>query len=279
MTHKALTDEDIRFLMLLCAEAGELAESMREAVSVDTKGSADDLVTSADKRLSELIIARLAARFPDDDVLSEEAPWISEANGKRRWLIDPIDGTKYYVDKTGKWSVMIGLVDGETAVFGCFYMPHYKQGFAGGPGYGAWHYKRETNDLVRIDAPAHAPLPDAASARVRLMVSKNDLKANPWVQQSSVEILQATSIGVDVFELWQGLADVFVHIRPTLKYWDTAATWPVAQALGFEVGTDGTSSPLVYGYDDPAHLPAITIGRPGTNQFWRSFLKPLPELG
>lgn len=97
------------------------------------------MVTSADKALSELIVKELSERY-NDVVLSEEAPWHSSNDGKRRWIVDPIDGTKYYVDGTGKYCVMIGLEHDGRELFGCFYMPAYKQALLGGPGLGTYRY-------------------------------------------------------------------------------------------------------------------------------------------
>jgi 3'(2'), 5'-bisphosphate nucleotidase len=234
----ALTEADIQFVLDLAVRAGDIAVAMRAGATVEEKTSATDLVTSADKALSELIVKELSARFPNDFVLSEEAPWNSSNDGKRRWIVDPIDGTKYYVDGTGKYCVMIGLEHAGRELFGCFYMPAYKQALLGGPGLGSYRYVAEPQSLTPQSLTKIAPLPSLASgSKVRLLISKNDLAANSWVSQlDDVEIVIASSIGIDVYELLVDKADVFVHIRPTLGYWDTAAPGPVSQGLGLDVG-------------------------------------------
>lgn len=269
----ALTEADIQFVLDLAVRAGDIAVAMRASATVEEKTSATDLVTSADKALSELIVKELSARFPNDVVLSEEAPWHSSNDGKRRWIVDPIDGTKYYVDGTGKYCVMIGLEQAGRELFGCFYMPAYKQALLGGPGLGSYRYVAEPQSLTKV-----TPLPSLASgSKVRLLISKNDLAANPWVSQlDDVEIVVASSIGIDVYELLEDKADVFVHIRPTLGYWDTAAPGPVSQGLGLDVGTE-VDDFISYGYEHSKHLPNIIIGKKGSLSWWRQHWSKRPE--
>lgn len=269
----ALTEADIQFVLDLAVRAGDIAVAMRASATVEEKTSATDLVTSADKALSELIVKELSARFPNDVVLSEEAPWHSSNDGKRRWIVDPIDGTKYYVDGSGKYCVMIGLEHAGRELFGCFYMPAYKQALLGGPGLGSYRYVAEPQSLSKI-----AALPSLASgSKVRLLISKNDLAANPWVSQlDDVEIVVASSIGIDVYELLIDKADAFVHIRPTLGYWDTAAPGPVSQGLGLEVGTE-VDDFISYGYEHSKHLPNIIIGKKGSLSWWRQHWSKRPK--
>lgn len=269
----ALTEADIQFVLDLAVRAGDIAVAMRASATVEEKTSATDLVTSADKALSELIVKELSARFPNDVVLSEEAPWHSSNDGKRRWIVDPIDGTKYYVDGSGKYCVMIGLEQAGRELFGCFYMPAYKQALLGGPGLGSYRYVAEPQSLTKV-----TPLPSLASgSKVRLLISKNDLAANPWVSQlDDVEIVVASSIGIDVYELLVDKADVFVHIRPTLGYWDTAAPGPVSQGLGLDVGTE-VDDFISYGYEHSKHLPNIVIGKKGSLSWWRQHWSKRPE--
>ena len=274
----ALTEADIQFVLDLAVRAGDIAVAMRASATVEEKTSATDLVTSADKALSELIVKELSARFPNDVVLSEEAPWHSCNDGKRRWIVDPIDGTKYYVDGSGKYCVMIGLEQAGRELFGCFYMPAYKQALLGGPGLGSYRYVAEPQSLTPQSLSKIAALPSLASgSKVRLLISKNDLSANPWVSQlDDVEIVVASSIGIDVYELLIDKADVFVHIRPTLGYWDTAAPGPVSQGLGLDVGTE-LDDFISYGYEHSKHLPNIIIGKKGSLSWWRQHWSKRPK--
>lgn len=266
-----LSADEMQFILDLCIEAGNTAVEMRSSADITTKSHAEDLVTSADKALSDLLITRLQARFPEDTVLSEEAPWQSQNDGKRRWIIDPIDGTKYYVDGTGKYCVMVGLIIDGREAFGCLYIPQHKVGFYGGPTIGAYAYQDGSTKRLEQAALAESPL-QKPGAKLRILVSKNDLKANPWLEQlDDVALVTASSLGFDLYELHMDLADLFVHIRPTLGYWDTAAPGAVAQGMGLEVGTEEQDF-LSYGYESPRHSPHVVIGKTGALQAWRRIL-------
>lgn len=285
----ALSAEDIRFVVNLAVRAGAIAVSMRQGVKVEEKTSATDLVTCADKALSDLIMKELQDRFPGDLVLSEEAPWVNHDDGRRRWIIDPIDGTKYYVDNTGKYCVMIGLEHQGRSLFGCFFMPAYKQVMFGAPELGAYRILDveaekvvpETTEFGRLEKAPSAAAALPSGRPVRVLLSKNDLAVSGWLKDfPGVELVTATSIGIDVFELSNGIADVFVKVRPTLGYWDTAAPVPVAQAMGFEVGTE-VQEGISYGYDNPRHASNVVIGAPGSLAWWRQTLaaRPVEDTG
>jgi 3'-phosphoadenosine 5'-phosphosulfate (PAPS) 3'-phosphatase len=157
-------------------------------------------------------------------------------------------------------------------------MPAYKQALLGGPGLGSYRYVAEPQSLTPQSLTKIAPLPSLASgSKVRLLISKNDLAANSWVSQlDDVEIVIASSIGIDVYELLVDKADVFVHIRPTLGYWDTAAPGPVSQGLGLDVGTE-VDDFISYGYEHSKHLPNIIIGKKGSLSWWRQHWSKRPE--
>ena len=98
----------------LVAKAGNiLLEHYQENPSVSWKGI-DAPVTAADRAASELLVRELKRIFPGDGILFEEeqdAP--TRLNKSRVWIIDPMDGTREFIDHLGEFAVMIGLaVDG-----------------------------------------------------------------------------------------------------------------------------------------------------------------------
>lgn len=81
-----------------------------------TKAHANDLVSDVDIASEELIVAGLTEDFPDDGVLGEEGTDRVGRSG-RRWIIDPIDGTRNYITRSAPWSVCLALQeDGATTV-------------------------------------------------------------------------------------------------------------------------------------------------------------------
>ena len=80
--------------------------------------SEHDPVTDADLLASEIIVASIRTLFPEDGVISEEiAPDADRLDKKRIWILDPIDGTREFVEKTNEFSITLGLsVDGQATV-------------------------------------------------------------------------------------------------------------------------------------------------------------------
>lgn len=136
---------ELKVALQLAIAAGERAlEINRGAFAFREKEGDQGPVTEADLLASRLIVNGLRLAFPHDDVLSEEedggAPGVP-ANGARLWCVDPIDGTKDYIQKNGEWSVLIGLADREVPVLGVVYQPAAPGGgkvWYAAQGQGAW---------------------------------------------------------------------------------------------------------------------------------------------
>ncbi len=90
-------------------------------LSVETKADGSP-VSIADRQAEEAARAFLAKRFPDDGVLGEE---LGELNpgAKRRWCIDPIDGTKSFLRGVPLWGSLVAVVEGERVLAGAAYFP------------------------------------------------------------------------------------------------------------------------------------------------------------
>ena len=81
-------------------------------------------VTAADREANELIVGRLQKEFPDDGILAEESTDNEHRLEKDRvWLIDPMDGTKNFINRDGDFAVQIGLAVGGESVLGVVYQP------------------------------------------------------------------------------------------------------------------------------------------------------------
>src|SRR5215471_436617 len=81
-------------------------------------------VTAADLEANAVIVDGLRAAFPGDAVLSEESADDGARLGNRRvWIVDPLDGTRDFVARTGDFCVHVGLAVGGEAVLGVVYRP------------------------------------------------------------------------------------------------------------------------------------------------------------
>lgn len=119
--------------------AGEILLKYRnEDLDIHTKATDTDFVTKADKESDELIRRELTALFPEDQILSEEsAAQVTDFSG-RVWVVDPLDGTSYYITKDDTFTVMIGLSINGKSTFGLVYAPVLKEYYWAEEGGGAW---------------------------------------------------------------------------------------------------------------------------------------------
>ena len=110
------TSDDLALALELAGLADELtmARFHAEDLVVETKPDMTP-VTEADRGVEEAVRERLAAERPDDAIVGEE--FGDDGDGERRWIIDPIDGTKNYVRGIPLWATLLALeVDGEMEV-------------------------------------------------------------------------------------------------------------------------------------------------------------------
>src|SRR5256885_12816474 len=113
---------EIEIAKLLAQEAGAMAlDYQRRGVRAELK-SDESPVTPADRACEKLIVERLEQEFPDDGVLGEEGANREGRNG-RRWIIDPIDGTRDFVRGIPLWAVLIALEQDGEIVAGAAHSP------------------------------------------------------------------------------------------------------------------------------------------------------------
>jgi histidinol-phosphatase len=108
--------EDLALALALCDEADALSLQRFRALDLVVETKPDDTpVTDADRGVEELVRTRLAGARPDDAVLGEE--YGVTGDSVRRWVLDPIDGTKSYARGVPVWATLLALtVDGEVVV-------------------------------------------------------------------------------------------------------------------------------------------------------------------
>jgi histidinol-phosphatase len=115
-------EREIEFLKKIAGEAGAMAlDYQRRGISAETK-SDDSPVTAADKACEKLLTEAISHRFPDDGILGEEGASKPSKSG-RKWIIDPIDGTRDFVRGLPLWAVLIGLEQEGEVVAGVAHCP------------------------------------------------------------------------------------------------------------------------------------------------------------
>lgn len=229
-------------------EAGQiLLEIYATDFSVDFKGSGQsDPVTEADRRANALIVSRLSAAFPADGIIAEESENTPAALQHRRiWYVDPLDGTKEFVNKNGEYSVMIGLAVDGRAQLGVVLQPSEDLLYAGVVGQGAWLEQRGVRRALAVSALA-------APSALSLIVSRSHRPQATEALMQRLGIQRETtcgSVGLKVGHIAQQHADLYVHMSDKSSAWDTCAPEALLTAAGGRF-TDLAGDPIAYGVPD-----------------------------
>lgn len=105
-------------------------------VDVETKGDGSP-VTIADRTAERLAREWLALRFPADGILGEELG-VAQPGARRRWIIDPIDGTGTFVRRVPLWGSLVAVAEGATILAGAAFFPAVGEMLAAAAGCGCW---------------------------------------------------------------------------------------------------------------------------------------------
>lgn len=213
-------------------------------------------VTAADRASHRAILSILREEKPRDPVVSEEDRVPNEGYGpvERLWVVDPLDGTREFIDRIGEFSVMVGLASGGAAWLGAVYQPVPDRLFLGAVGEGAWVQEDASRSTGRVPLVA----PEGSGPPYRMARSRSHPDERLTRLESAMEgrSVPSGSAGTKCCLVAEGKADLYVHPVPYLKEWDTCAPDAVLRAAGGRV-TDCFGAPLEYGKPDPRQLRGI----------------------
>lgn len=243
-------DQELTAAVDLARAAGNsILAQYEKPLRVETKSHDDDIepVTQADRIANELIVNGLKAQFPRDGILAEESVDTERRLSKSRvWMVDPLDGTNGFIDGNGDFAVQIGLVEDGEPVISVVYLPLSRVMYRAIAGGGAWieRPQRETEQAAVSDRRTFATMRLAASR------SHRSPRMNKVVQRFGFrEEVQRGSVGIKVGLLVEQQCDVYIHLSPRTKQWDTCAPQLILTEAGGRL-TDLFGKPLNYNVPD-----------------------------
>jgi 3'(2'), 5'-bisphosphate nucleotidase len=215
-------------------------------------------VTKADREAHDLIFRELQkTEFP---VLSEEGkniPWSVRRNWDTFWMVDPLDGTKEFIQKNGEFTVNIALIEQGHPVMGVVYAPvpdilyigevhsgAYRIDKAAEKGYPVSSFSGCVEGATRLPVPG-----EFSSYRIVASRSHSSPETEAFIEErrtkyGEIEILSKGS-SLKLCMIAEGQADVYPRFAPTME-WDTAAGHAVVKASGAKVVLADADEELVY---------------------------------
>ena len=240
----------------LALEAGRTIMTLyREGAAVETKADRSP-VTEADRAADRLIVTGLQAADPGIPVISEESTGAEggsvPADG-RFWLVDPLDGTREFVARTGEFTVNIALIEGGRPVLGVLHAPVQ----------GETYVADGLGQAVRIvgngaPSPISARRAPAEGPAVIASRSHRDAETDAYIAKLGSARIKSAGSALKFGLLARGEADIYPRFGRTME-WDTAAGQAILKAAGVHV-RDLNGRELRYGKAGFVNPPFVACG-------------------
>ncbi|MDX2308708.1 MAG: 3'(2'),5'-bisphosphate nucleotidase CysQ [Hyphomicrobium sp.] len=220
-------------------------------------------VTAADEAAERIITAGLAELFPRLPVVAEErvaADDVPTDLGSRFVLVDPLDGTKEFVDGRPEFTVNIAIVENGAPVTGVIVAPAMGEGFAGGHGT-AWAFRCDADGLRDVETIRARP----RASQLAAVVSRSHATPETlgYLEQFAVAEQLSYGSSLKLAKIAEGKADIYPRLGRTME-WDIAAGDAILRAAGGFVTTlDG--QPMTYGKMPPV------VDAPFANPYFVAF--------
>ncbi|MEM1243895.1 MAG: 3'(2'),5'-bisphosphate nucleotidase CysQ [Pseudomonadota bacterium] len=258
-------------LIQLAKQAGKaIMEVYQQKTPVDVKIKADKTpVTQADLIAHQVIKNKLQQLTPEIPILSEEAANIDFSERKKwhtYWLIDPLDGTKEFIQRTDEFTVNIALIAQHHSVLGVVYAPVLD-----------WcYYASRSTKAYKIEAqqPPHEIKVRQAGDKLTVALSRRHghKEFAPYLEKIRGHEIIKKGSSLKSCLIAEGKADIYASMGPTSE-WDTGASQCIVEVAGGRV-CDLEFNPLCY--NTKASLinpPFIVVGDASYN--WKQFFNKL----
>ena len=229
MEQKDLLEEVIRIGV---GAGAAVLEVYRSDFEVREKADAS-MVTEADLRAENYVLRELAALTPRVPAVSEEAVALGHSPqvDSRFWLVDPLDGTRDFVSRSGEFTVNIALIENGETVLGVVVAPALGWVFGGSPSVGAFAEERGDRRPIACRRPPSEGLTVLAS---RFHGDRQALEA--YLATKPVARVTLAGSSLKFCRIAAGDADLYPRLGRTME-WDTAAGHAVLTAAGGRVTT------------------------------------------
>ncbi|HEX8367650.1 MAG TPA: 3'(2'),5'-bisphosphate nucleotidase CysQ [Pyrinomonadaceae bacterium] len=272
-----MLEKELEAAVALAREAGKtILEFYALEIIAEQKLGADNFsepVTIADKTASRMIVAGLTEAFPEDGVLSEEEDDLIEirATRNRVWMIDPIDGTWGFIKKDGDFGVQIGLTAGGEVILGVVFLPVHNTLYFASKGAGAFMIQND-------EAPKRLQVSEKTNFTEMLLASSRNHRS-PKMYRIIEDFgfrqeIQRGSVGIKIGLIAQQICDLYIHLSPRTKFWDTCAPQIILEEAGGKM-TDLFGYPLRYDLHDVQNHNGILATNGAAHDETVQHLKPL----
>jgi len=209
-------------------------------------------ITDADLKSNEVI----------KEILSQTKHWILSEEDKDDlqrisqetiWIVDPLDGTSDFIDKTGEFTVMISLIKNKKPILGVIGWPTEKTLFVAQKGSGAFRFSNEEWEKILVTKISEVP-------KCRTVGSRHHLsdKEKSFIKKLGIEDFTSIGSSLKVGKISSGEAEAYITTTNKMKEWDSAASYCIISEAGGKM-TDMLGNDLTYNNKDVYHQNGILV--------------------
>lgn len=256
----------VKVMRGLALDAGDVIMTIYDSPDFDVRAKSDSSpVTAADEAADALISQGLRAAFPDIALITEEQAGSHALSAETFLIVDPLDGTKEFIQRRGDFTVNIAYVESGVPRRGVVYAPAKGRLFyTDANGHAVEEhgpFARETpGQVTRLQVAT----PDNSALMVVASKSHRDQATDAYIARYSVKDMTSAGSSLKFCLVATGEADLYPRLGRTME-WDTAAGDAVLRGAGGHVVRFDDHTPLGYGkpgWDNPffiAYAPGVAL--------------------
>ena len=209
-------------------------------------------VTDADLE-SNKIINKILSNTKYSILSEEDVDDQSRLSKDMIWIVDPLDGTSDFIDKTGEFTVMIALVQNKKPILGVIAWPTEKTLFVAQKNCGAFRYSNDKWDKISVTKIENL-------SKCRTIGSRHHLsdKEKEFIKKIGIKDFSSIGSSLKVGKISSGEAEVYITTTNKMKEWDTAASYCIITEAGGKM-TDMLGNELTYNNKNVYHQNGILV--------------------
>lgn len=206
-------------------------------------------ITEADKVSNQIITEELKNLKEKYPILSEEEPvphFEERSKYRRLWIVDPLDGTKEFIDKNDEFTIHIGLSDFGKAILGVVHAPALGVTYYATKRGGAFKEENGRKTLLKVNKL------DLKDAGIKVVHSRSYMNKQTEIYINSLLKPERTAMGssLKMMKIAEGLYDIYPKLGSKMKEWDTCAPQIILEEAGGIVACFEKGKPLEYNKED-----------------------------
>jgi 3'(2'), 5'-bisphosphate nucleotidase len=245
----------VHVMRRLALEAGDKIMEVYDGPDFEVKSKSDSSpVTQADEAADAIISAGLRQEFPDVVLITEEQSASHALSASTFLIVDPLDGTKEFVQRRGDFTVNIAYVENGVPRRGVVYAPAKDRLFYTlADGTAVEEAGPFAKDFAGVVTPIRVSTPDNSALMVVASKSHRDAATDTYIAKYAVADMTSAGSSLKFCLVATGEADLYPRLGRTME-WDTAAGDAVLRGAGGQVVRFDDHTPLTYGkagWDNP----------------------------